>query len=121
MEKNNIRIIAFEEEILKAIQEGNLESKLSSLRLKAVEIGVSQEDLATLIKQCQKRHERSQGATNIIFANKTLIFTCIIALWAIEWYGGMKAEWSIILILFTNFVSALAVTFLVAALIRKKI
>lgn len=121
MDKNNIKLIGLEEEIFKAIQEGALDSKLSTLRLKAVEVGISQEDLAMLIRKCQKRAARSEGAMNVIAENKAIILISILVLCGAEWGAGIKMGWGIPVILIANFVSALAVVLLAATFIRKKI
>lgn len=126
MNVENVKKIALEEEVLKAIKEGALTERLSVLRMKAVEAKMSNEEFAELVDDCKAKARDNALIENLVSNNKVAIWIGAIVLIALEWFlifnpHPQEGESThIVLTLIVNFVTMLAYVIGVAALIRKK-
>ena len=118
---NKKKLYILQEDIYEAIVNGELNDKMNVFKLKAAEIQLTDEDLNEIIQSCMKRFSRQKKFLPIISKYKTAICACILIIFALEWYFGIKSSWGLIWIIIANFVSALIVVLLVATVISRKI
>ena len=126
MNVENVKKIALEEEVLKAIKEGVLTKRLSVLRMKAVEAKMSNEEFAELVENCKSKSKTNALSEKLVSNNKTAIWIGAIVLIAIEWFllfnpHPQEGESThIILTLIANFITMFVYVIAIAAFIRKK-
>lgn len=122
--QNNAKLYALREAITEAIKEGNLEKKMDVFKLQAVEVGLEEQGLNTLVEELKNQTNKQNNVRQIVSKKKRLLsiicFVCVIA----EWVIGLLINFSwttIIWLLVANVLTVLLIVFCVAYLINRKI
>lgn len=122
--QNNAKLYALREAITEAIKEGNLEKKMDVFKLQAVEVGLEEQGLNTLVEELKNQTNKQNNVGQIVSKKKRLLsiicFVCVIA----EWVIGLLINFSwttIIWLLVANVLTVLLIVFCVAYLINRKI
>lgn len=123
---DNAKIIALKEEVKNAIINNELDSKISVLRMKALDYGMSVEDFDALVEHQKESVKELKNSTNIVNKHKHLIWIGALLLIIIEWILIFDAHpeagksHHIILTLVVNFITLIVFSIGLAAYIRKK-
>ena len=122
--QNNAKLYALREAITKAIKEGNLEKKMDVFKLQAVEVGLEEQELNTLVEELKNQTNKQNNVGQIVSKKRKLLsiicFVCVLA----EWVIGLLINFSwatVIWLLVANVLTVLLIVFCVAYLINRKI
>ena len=113
----NTQIAVLREEIAQALENGQLESKMDVIKLKAADLDLSNEDLNILIQKERELYQNAQNAKPVVTANKKYIMLALIVVLVLEVF--LPVGWIMKAVIM--FVSAIVVVFAASAIISKNI
>ena len=114
---------AFRESISNAIEAGSLEQRMDTFKLRAVELGLGQHQLESMIEEVKLKIAKAEKDRKRLSRNKNLLYAiCAVAV-IIEWVFGLRGDvsfWTVIDLIVANLITLVVIVFVISYLLNIK-